>query len=95
MPLSVFNRLQLGETNPTTVMLQLVDKSLAHPWGVIEDVLMKVDKFIPRRFYSTGHERGHECPNYYWEAVLGNRPSTNRCPEGRAETESLRRRSGL
>ncbi|KAM6562896.1 hypothetical protein CsatB_022894 [Cannabis sativa] len=46
MPLSVFKRLHLGEAKPTTVTLQLADRSLAHPRGVIEDVLVKVDKFI-------------------------------------------------
>ena len=44
--LSVFRRLQLGEAKPTTITLQLADRSLAHPRGVIEDVLVKVDKFI-------------------------------------------------
>ncbi|XP_030478230.1 uncharacterized protein LOC115695295 [Cannabis sativa] len=46
MPLSVFRRLKLAEAKPTTVTLQLADRSLAHPRGVIEDVLVKVDKFI-------------------------------------------------
>ncbi|XP_062086957.1 uncharacterized protein LOC133793673 [Humulus lupulus] len=46
MPLSVFKRLQLKEAKPTTVTLQLAHRSLAHPRGVIEDVLVKVDKFI-------------------------------------------------
>ena len=46
MPLSIFRRLLLGEARPTTVTLQLEDRSLKHPWGVIEDVLVKVDKFI-------------------------------------------------
>ncbi|XP_062118879.1 uncharacterized protein LOC133832571 [Humulus lupulus] len=46
MPLSVFRRLGLGEGKPTTVTLQLADRSLAHPRGIIEDVLVKVDKFI-------------------------------------------------
>lgn len=31
---------------PTTVMLQLVERSTVHPKGTIEDVLVKVDKFI-------------------------------------------------
>ena len=38
MPLSIFKRLGLGEARPTTVTLQLADKSLKHPRGVIEDV---------------------------------------------------------
>ena len=46
MPLSIFRELGLGEARPTTVTLQLVDRSLKHPRGVIEDVLVKVDKFI-------------------------------------------------
>ena len=46
MPLSIFRRLGLGEARPTTITLQLVDRSLKHPRGVIEDVLVKVDKFI-------------------------------------------------
>ena len=46
MPLSIFRRLSLGEARPTTVTLQLVDRSLKHPRGVIEDVLVKVDKFV-------------------------------------------------
>ena len=46
MPLSIFRRLGLGEAHPTKVTLQLVDSSLKHPRGVIEDVLVRVDKFI-------------------------------------------------
>ena len=46
MSLSIFRRLGLGEARPSTVTLQLVGMSLKHPRGVIEDVLVKVDKFI-------------------------------------------------
>ena len=46
MPLSIFRRLGLGEARPTTVTLQVADRSLKHHRGVIEDVLVKVDKFI-------------------------------------------------
>ena len=46
MPLSIFRRLGLGEARSTTVTLQLADGSLKYPRGVIEDVLVKVDKFI-------------------------------------------------
>ena len=46
MPLSIFRRLGLSEARPTTVTLQLADRSLKHPREVIEDVLVKVDKFI-------------------------------------------------
>ena len=46
MPLSIFRCLGLGEARPTTITLQLADRSLKHPRGVIEDILVKVDKFI-------------------------------------------------
>ena len=46
MPLSIFKWLGLGEARPTTITLQLANKSVKHPQGVIQDVLVKVDKFI-------------------------------------------------
>ncbi|XP_022866664.1 uncharacterized protein LOC111386430 [Olea europaea var. sylvestris] len=46
MPLSVFKKLGLGEVKPTTLILQLADRSIRYPKGIIEDVLVKVDKFI-------------------------------------------------
>ena len=46
MSLSIFKKLGLGEANPTTITLQLADRSLTHPQGIIEDMLVKVDKFI-------------------------------------------------
>ena len=46
MSLAIFKKLGLGEANPTTITLQLADISLTHPWGIIEDVLVNVDKFI-------------------------------------------------
>jgi hypothetical protein len=46
MPLSIFKKLGLGELKPTNMSFQLVDRSLVYPWGIIEDVLVKVHKFI-------------------------------------------------
>ncbi|XP_028772272.1 uncharacterized protein LOC114729441 [Neltuma alba] len=46
MSLFVFNKLKWVETRPTTVTLQLANRSMSYPWGIIEDVLVKVDKFI-------------------------------------------------
>ena len=63
MPLSIFRRLGLGEAHPTTVTLQLADRSLKHPRGVIEDVLVKVDKFIfPAYFIVLDMEEDREIP---------------------------------
>ena len=46
MPLSLVQRLSLGELTPTAISLQMVDSSMAQPEGVLEDVLVKVGKFI-------------------------------------------------
>ncbi|XP_022889504.1 uncharacterized protein LOC111405046 [Olea europaea var. sylvestris] len=63
MPLSVFKKLGLGEVKPTTVTLQLADRSLTYPRGIIEDVLVKVDKFIfPTDFVVLDMEEDQEIP---------------------------------
>ena len=63
MPLSIFRRLGLGEARPTTITLQLADRSLKHPKGVIEDVLVKVSKFIfPTDFIVLDMEEDKEIP---------------------------------
>ena len=46
MPLSVVKRLSFGELTPTTITLQMADITLAQPKGILEDVLIKVGKFI-------------------------------------------------
>ncbi|XP_028785340.1 uncharacterized protein LOC114741254 [Neltuma alba] len=46
MPLAVFNRLNLGEARPTTITLLFANRSISYPKGIVEDVLVKVDKFI-------------------------------------------------
>ncbi|XP_062118743.1 uncharacterized protein LOC133832413 [Humulus lupulus] len=61
MPLSIFKKLGVGEVKPTTITLQLADHSLTYPRGVIEDVLVKVDKFIfPTNFVVLDMEEDHE-----------------------------------
>ena len=63
MPLSVFKRLGLGEIKPSTICLQLADRSVTYPWGVIKDVLVKVDKFIfPADFVVLDIEENLEVP---------------------------------
>jgi hypothetical protein len=45
LPYSVYLQLGLGELKPTSITLQLADRSIKRPRGIIEDVLIKVDKF--------------------------------------------------
>ncbi|XP_073120635.1 uncharacterized protein [Henckelia pumila] len=46
MPCSCFQKLGIGEVRPTTISLQLADRSIKYLRGIVEDVLVKVDKFI-------------------------------------------------
>ena len=46
MSLSVAKRLSLGELIPTSMTLKMADRTLDHPEGILEDVLIKVGKFI-------------------------------------------------
>ncbi|XP_074336311.1 uncharacterized protein LOC141673459 [Apium graveolens] len=46
MPHSIYKRLGLGELKKTRISLQLADVSIKYPLGVLEDVLVKVDKFV-------------------------------------------------
>ena len=63
MPLSIFRKLGLGEVKPTTISLQLADRSIKYPRGVIEDVLVKVDKFIfPADFIVLDMDEDEEIP---------------------------------
>ncbi|KAL8123876.1 hypothetical protein AgCh_011756 [Apium graveolens] len=45
-PLSIFKKLGLPDPKPTYMSLQLVDRFIAYPRGIVEDVLVKVDKLI-------------------------------------------------
>ena len=46
MPLSVAKQLSLGELIPTTITLQMADRSMVKPEGVLEDVLVTGGKFV-------------------------------------------------
>ncbi|GJR32408.1 DNA-directed DNA polymerase [Tanacetum coccineum] len=48
MPYTMYEKLGLGEPKATRMSLELVDRSIQHPRGIIENVFIKVDKFILR-----------------------------------------------
>ncbi|XP_073049542.1 uncharacterized protein [Primulina eburnea] len=63
MPYSCFEKLKIGEVKPTTISLQLADRSIKYLRGVVEDVLVKVDKFIfPVDFVVLDVEEDREIP---------------------------------
>ncbi|KAI3717877.1 hypothetical protein L1987_69783 [Smallanthus sonchifolius] len=46
MPYSLYEKLALGELAPTRMTLSLADRSIKCPRGILENVLVKVDKFV-------------------------------------------------
>ena len=45
LPYSVYKQMGLGELKPTNITLSAADRSVKIPKGIVEDVLVKVDKF--------------------------------------------------
>ena len=63
MPYSIAKKLSLGEITPTTVTLQMADRTLAKHEGIIEDVLVKVGKFVfPADFIILDMEEDSQIP---------------------------------
>ena len=82
MPLSVVQRLSLGELTPTAITLQMDDRSMAQPEGILEDVVVKVGKFItPMDFFY--HADGGRYPSSFsvGKTFLSNWSCLDRCTE--------------
>ncbi|KAL5779501.1 hypothetical protein ACOSQ2_010238 [Xanthoceras sorbifolium] len=46
MPYSIYMQLGLHDLKPTSMSLLLADRSTRHPKGIVEDILIQVDKLI-------------------------------------------------
>ncbi|XP_076918034.1 uncharacterized protein LOC143578291 [Bidens hawaiensis] len=46
MPYTIFSNLGLGESTLTRMSIQLADRSLKYPRGIVENMLVKIDKFV-------------------------------------------------
>ena len=61
MPYSTYEKLGLSELKPTLISLQLADRSIKQPRGVIENINIKVRNFeIPADFIVLDMEGEHE-----------------------------------
>ena len=83
MPPSLFKRLNLEEAKPTTIMLQMADRLYKHPRGVIENVLVKVDKFLfPSDFVFLDKEEDDKVPTILGRPFLSNGKAQINVQEG-------------
>ncbi|KAL1543963.1 hypothetical protein AAHA92_20873 [Salvia divinorum] len=46
MPLSLYNKMKIGPLKPTTITLQMADRSVSYPMGIVEDILVRVNEFV-------------------------------------------------
>ncbi|XP_070019986.1 uncharacterized protein [Nicotiana sylvestris] len=79
MPYSVFKALGIGQPRATSMRLQMADRTMKMPLGIINDVLVQVDKFIlPANFVILDCEIDYEVPIILgrplletWKALVG------------------------
>ncbi|XP_070014012.1 uncharacterized protein [Nicotiana sylvestris] len=63
MPYSMFKTLGIGQPRPTSMRLQMADHTIKRPLGIIDNVLVRVDKFIlPADFVILDCEVDYEVP---------------------------------
>src|SRR4051812_8750798 len=71
MPYSLFVKLGIGEMKNTTISLQLADRSIVYPRGIVEDILIKVEHFIyPIDFVVLDMEEDRNMPLILGRAFL-------------------------
>ncbi|XP_050896361.1 uncharacterized protein LOC127103118 [Lathyrus oleraceus] len=63
MPLAVCNRLNLGEMQPTRMSLQLADRYVKYPIGILEDILVRIGQlYVPTDFVVMDIKEDDEIP---------------------------------
>nr|XP_009785896.1 PREDICTED: uncharacterized protein LOC104234094 [Nicotiana sylvestris] len=46
MPLVIYKKLVIGRARPTSLLLQLADRTVKRPFGILDDLLIQVGKFV-------------------------------------------------
>jgi len=63
IPLSMLKKIGDVEVRPTSMTLQLADRSIKHPYGIVEDLIVKFDRFLfPVDFVVMDIEEDAEVP---------------------------------
>ena len=71
LPFNVYQQLGLGELKPTRVTLQLADRLVKVPRGIVEDVLVQVDKFYFLIDFIVLDTQPHHGPQPLVPVILG------------------------
>ncbi|XP_016484062.1 uncharacterized protein LOC107804655 [Nicotiana tabacum] len=88
MPLAVYTKLGIGIARPTSMLLQLADRTVKRPTGILDDVLVQVGKFVfPAYFVILHCQVDEEIPIILGRSFLATRRVLIDC-----ETEELKMR---
>ena len=79
MLLSIVKRLSLGELTSTSMTLQMVDRTTEHREGVLEDVFIKVGKFIFPMDFVVRYGGRYTSSTTAWKIFLGHWSCLDRC----------------
>ena len=82
----MYKQLGLGELKPTNITLSLADRLVKIPKGIVEDVLVKVDKFYyPVDFVVLDTEPiarwAKSCANYSGKTIFGHCQCNHQLPK--------------
>jgi len=70
-PLSLLKRIGIGHLKPTKMTLQLADRSIIFPAGILEDIPIRVEKiYIPTDFVVVDIKEDYEIPIFLGRPFL-------------------------
>ncbi|XP_070038290.1 uncharacterized protein [Nicotiana tomentosiformis] len=63
MPLAIYTKLGIGRARPTSMLLQLADRTVKRPTGILDNVLVQAGKFVfPADFVILNYQVDEEIP---------------------------------
>ncbi|XP_070050914.1 uncharacterized protein [Nicotiana tomentosiformis] len=83
MPLEIYTKLGIGRARPTSMLLQLADRTVKRPTGILDDVLVQVWKFVfPADFVILDCQVDEEIPIILGRPFLATRRALIDCETG-------------
>ncbi|XP_070004635.1 uncharacterized protein [Nicotiana sylvestris] len=68
MPLAIYKRLGVVRARPTSMLLQMADRTVKRPSSVLDDVLIRVGKFVfPAYFVNVDCKVDEQNSHNFWE----------------------------
>ncbi|XP_070036904.1 uncharacterized protein [Nicotiana tomentosiformis] len=83
MPLAIYTKLGIGRARPTSMLLQLANRTVKMPTGILDDVLIQVGKFVfPVDFVILDCQVDEEIPIILGRPFLATRRALIDCETG-------------